>query len=53
MLFGFSTFSLWTYNLSANEVKYKKIILIELFKYSANVRVNIEELVKLYQKTYI
>jgi hypothetical protein len=28
MLFGFSTFSLWTYNLSANEVKYKGPVII-------------------------
>ena len=61
ILLEFSTFFLWTYNISANEIKYKKsgyrakkisiklqqkINLEMLFKYNANVRVNIKEPVR-------
>ncbi len=68
ILLEFSTFFLWTYSLSVNEVENKKsghrakklslkliqkISLKKLFKYSANVRVNIKEQSRLYLKTYI
>jgi hypothetical protein len=64
ILLEFSTFFLWTYSLSANEVENKKsghrakklslkliqkISLKKLFKYNANVRVNIKEQSRLCQ----
>ena len=64
ILLEFSTFFLWTYSLSANEVENKKsghrakklsfkliqkISLKKLFKYNANVRVNTKETARLCQ----
>jgi hypothetical protein len=64
ILLEFSTFFLWTYSLSANEVENKKsghrakklslkliqkISLKKLFKYNANVRVNTKETARLSQ----